>query len=114
MALPLAEAFTARSLGVMWDNYKKTLGTAPYLQKILGKRGLIALEQLMGMLLAVIGTGMLAMGVRMFIDFVGKKSGTSAILTNMLGNPALLIQNQDSLDIKSGDLVDIILLNNLK
>ena len=43
-----------------------------------------------------------------------KKSGTSAILTNMLGNPALLIQNQDSLDIKSGDLVDIILLNNLK
>ena len=31
MALPLAEAFTARSLGVMWNNYKKTLGTAPYL-----------------------------------------------------------------------------------
>lgn len=30
MALPLAEAFTARSLGVMWDNYKKTLGTEPY------------------------------------------------------------------------------------
>ena len=31
MALPLKEAFTARSLGVMWDNYKKTLGSAPYL-----------------------------------------------------------------------------------
>lgn len=31
MALPLAEAFTARSLGVMWNNYQKTLGTAPYL-----------------------------------------------------------------------------------
>ena len=31
MTLPLAKAFTARSLGVMWDNYKKTLGTAPYL-----------------------------------------------------------------------------------
>ena len=30
-ALPLAEAFTARSLGVMWDNYQKTLGVAPYL-----------------------------------------------------------------------------------
>lgn len=30
-ALPLAEAFTARSLGVMWNNYKKTLGSAPYL-----------------------------------------------------------------------------------
>lgn len=23
MALPLSEAFTARSLGVMWNNYKK-------------------------------------------------------------------------------------------
>ena len=23
--------YTSRSLGVMWDNYKKTLGTAPYL-----------------------------------------------------------------------------------
>lgn len=31
MALPLAEAFTARSLGVMWNNYEKTLGAAPYL-----------------------------------------------------------------------------------
>lgn len=30
MALPLAEAFTARSLGVMWNNYEKTLGSAPY------------------------------------------------------------------------------------
>ena len=48
------------------------------------------------------------------IDFVGKKSGTSAILTNMLGNPALLKQEQDSPDIKNGDLVDILLLNNLK
>lgn len=32
-ALPLAEAFTARSLGVMWNNYQKTLGSAPYLGK---------------------------------------------------------------------------------
>ena len=31
MALPLSEAFTARSLGVMWNNYEKTLGAAPYL-----------------------------------------------------------------------------------
>lgn len=31
MALPLSEAFTARSLGVMWNNYEKTLGSAPYL-----------------------------------------------------------------------------------
>lgn len=31
MALPLKDAFTARSLGVMWNNYEKTLGSAPYL-----------------------------------------------------------------------------------
>lgn len=47
------------------------------------------------------------------IDFVGKKSGTSAILTNMLGSPALLIQEENS-SLKSGDLVDIILLNSFK
>lgn len=31
MPLPLREAFTARSLGIMWDNYKASLGLAPYL-----------------------------------------------------------------------------------
>lgn len=29
--LPLGEAFTARALGVAWNNYQQTLGTAPYL-----------------------------------------------------------------------------------
>lgn len=48
------------------------------------------------------------------IDFDGKKMGTSAILTNMLESPALLIQKEDSQEIKSGDLVDILLLNNIK
>ena len=33
MALPLKDAFTARSLGVMWNNYQKTLGSAPYLRR---------------------------------------------------------------------------------
>lgn len=47
------------------------------------------------------------------IDFEGKKQGTSAILTNMLGSPALLIQDENSEDIKNGDLVDILLLNEL-
>lgn len=31
MPLPLKDAFTARALGIMWDNYKKTLGLPPYL-----------------------------------------------------------------------------------
>ncbi|MGM0518262.1 MAG: molybdopterin molybdotransferase MoeA [Campylobacterota bacterium] len=48
------------------------------------------------------------------IDFEGKKRGTSAILTNMLESPALLIQEEDSEDIKAGELVDILLLNDLK
>lgn len=48
------------------------------------------------------------------INFDGKKKGTSAILTNMLENPALLIQEDDSKDIKAGDMVDILLLNQLK
>ncbi len=48
------------------------------------------------------------------INFDGKKEGTSAILTNMLENPALLIQKENSENIKSGDLVDILLLNNIK
>ena len=45
-----------------------------------------------------------------FVNFKDKKSGTSAILTNMLNNPALLIQEENSL-VKSGDLVDVLLLN---
>lgn len=48
------------------------------------------------------------------IDFDGKRQGTSAILTNMLKSPALLIQKENSKDIKANDLVDIILLNELK
>lgn len=49
-----------------------------------------------------------------YINFDGKKEGTSAILTNMLESPALLIQKDDSQSIKAGDLVDILLLNNIK
>lgn len=31
MALPLKEAFTARAIGINWDNYQASLGEAPYL-----------------------------------------------------------------------------------
>ncbi len=48
------------------------------------------------------------------INFEGKKQGTSAILTNLLHSPALLIQDENSSDIKSGDYVDILLLNDIK
>lgn len=31
MALPLKDAFTARALGIAWNNYKESLGLPPYL-----------------------------------------------------------------------------------
>jgi molybdopterin molybdotransferase len=42
------------------------------------------------------------------IDFEDKKSGSSAILTNMLGDITLVMISQESLDLSSGDLVDFI------
>jgi len=45
------------------------------------------------------------------IDFEGKKQGTSAILTNMLGQTGLLIQKED---LKAKQLVDLLLLDGLK
>lgn len=42
---------------------------APYLQKLLGPRGLIALEQLMGMMLAMMSAGMILKGIRLFVEF---------------------------------------------
>ena len=46
-----------------------------------------------------------------FIDFKDKKVGTSAILTNMLGDTALLFTSQDDKSKEKGDLVDILLLD---
>ncbi len=43
------------------------------------------------------------------INMDDKKQGTSAILTNMLGDIALLIQDEDSTDLKSGDKVKVII-----
>jgi molybdopterin molybdotransferase len=44
-----------------------------------------------------------------FIDMDGKKNGTSAILTNMLGDIALLIQNENSKNLVIGDKIKIII-----
>lgn len=41
---------------------------APYLQKFLGKRGLVALEQLMGMILAMMSAGMILNGIKLFVE----------------------------------------------
>jgi len=42
------------------------------------------------------------------VDFEGKKFGTSAILTNMLGESALLLQDINSSNINAGDEVDVL------
>jgi molybdopterin molybdotransferase len=46
-----------------------------------------------------------------YADFDDKKVGTSAILTNMLGNIALLITTEDENSKSIGDVVNIILLD---
>jgi len=46
-----------------------------------------------------------------FVDFDGKKSGTSAILTNMLGSTALLVTGEDDESKVAGDKVQILLLD---
>ncbi len=49
-----------------WTSITIVLVTAPYLQIFLGKRGLAALEQLMGMLLAMIAIEMIVQGYQFF------------------------------------------------
>lgn len=44
------------------------------------------------------------------IDFKNKKMGSSAILTNLLDNAGLLIQNEESQALKNGDTVEVIKL----
>lgn len=50
-----------------WIGITFVLMVAPYMQKILGKRGLVALEQLMGMILSMISMGMIVKGADLFM-----------------------------------------------
>lgn len=57
---------------IAWVGVTLILSTAPYLQKLLGKRGLAALEQVMGMILALISVEMLVKGVMLYLKFLQK------------------------------------------
>lgn len=46
-----------------------------------------------------------------FVDFKGKKSGSSAILTNMLGSTALLMTSEEDESKSAGDKVKILLID---
>ena len=56
------------ALVIAWAGTTLLLTASPYLMKVLGTRGLRALERLMGMLLVLLATQMLLNGVR---DFIG-------------------------------------------
>ncbi len=47
------------------------------------------------------------------VDFIGKKVGSSAILTNMLGPCSLAVTGEESGSLKKGDTIDVINLLNL-
>ncbi len=46
-----------------------------------------------------------------YVDFKNKKVGTSAILTNMLGNTALLATSEDESSKEKGDVVTVLLMD---
>jgi len=50
-----------------WVGVAAVLIGAPYLQKLIGKRGLIALEQVMGLILGLISMQMIVKGADLFI-----------------------------------------------
>lgn len=52
---------------IAWIGIIAVMTCSPYLQKILGKRGLLALEQVMGMILALMSMQMLVKGIGFFI-----------------------------------------------
>lgn len=60
---------------IAWIGVIAVMGTAPYLQQLLGRRGLVALEQLMGLLLALISMDMLVHGLALYIQTSGQAHG---------------------------------------
>lgn len=61
------------SLGliVAWIGVGLILQVTPYLQKLLGNRGIVALEKLMGMILVMISIEMILGGLQLFLTTVG-------------------------------------------
>ena len=47
-----------------------------------------------------------------FVNFDGKKVGSSAILTNMLNDSALMISGEEDKNLEAGTFVNVILLEN--
>lgn len=56
------------ALLIAWIGIITVLTSAPYLQRLLGKKGMTALEQLMGMMLAMMSVQMLVKGMNIFLN----------------------------------------------
>lgn len=56
---------------IAWVGVTIVMVLAPYLQVVLGKRGLAALEQLMGLFLAMMAVGMMVKGTSLFLNALG-------------------------------------------
>ena len=52
---------------IAWVGVIAVMAGAPYLQRLIGRKGLIALEQVMGMILAMISMEMIVNGMKIFI-----------------------------------------------
>ena len=65
-AFLVSSAILIAGVGVVGVMY-----SAPYMLKLFGKRGLLALEQFMGMILVLISVEMLVKGVSLFINVLG-------------------------------------------
>lgn len=52
---------------IAWLGVTFILFTAPYLQKLIGRRGMEALEQVMGMILALVSMSMIVKGAQLFV-----------------------------------------------
>jgi small neutral amino acid transporter SnatA (MarC family) len=55
------------ALVIAWIGVTGVLFMTPYLNRLLGRRGLVALEQLMGMLLTMMATEMIINGIKLFL-----------------------------------------------
>lgn len=60
------------SILIAWIPIIFVMGLAPYINKLLGKRGLVVLEQIMGMFLLMIAIGMMVKGASLFVTNVLK------------------------------------------
>ncbi|MCE5318272.1 MAG: MarC family protein [Parachlamydia sp.] len=69
--------FLSLAIVIAWIGVLAVLVAAPYLQRLTGKRGMAALEQLMGLVLSLIAMNMLMRGIGLFIETLGQSPGQS-------------------------------------